>query len=65
VQTVTFDDNGPVAQAMLVYGQSTDPKSPYYADQIGLYSRKEFPTLPFSAASVSANPDAKTSKLSE
>ena len=34
IQTVTFDDNGPVAQAMLVYGQSTDPKSPYYADQL-------------------------------
>jgi len=65
VQTVTFDDNGPVAQAMLVYGQSTDPKSPYYADQIGLYSRKEFPTLPFSAAAVSGNPDAKTVKLAE
>jgi acyl-homoserine-lactone acylase len=65
VQTVTFDDNGPVAQAMLVYGQATDPKSLYYADQIGLYSRKEFPTLPYSAASIGADPDAKTVKLSE
>ena len=36
VQTVTFDDDGPVAQAMLLYGQSTDPKSPWYADQMPL-----------------------------
>jgi acyl-homoserine-lactone acylase len=48
IQTVTFDANGPVAQGMLVYGQSTDPKSPWYADQLGVYARKEWPVLPFS-----------------
>ncbi len=26
IQTVSFDDQGPVAQAMLTYGQSTDPE---------------------------------------
>jgi acyl-homoserine-lactone acylase len=57
VQTVTFDDAGPVAQAMLVYGQSTDPTSPYYADQLGPYSRKEWTTLPFSEASINADPN--------
>jgi acyl-homoserine-lactone acylase len=57
VQTVTFDDAGPVAQAMLVYGQSTDPTSPYYADQLGPYSRKEWPTLPFSETSIDADPN--------
>lgn len=57
VQTVTFDDAGPVAQAMLVYGQSTDPKSPYYADQLGPYSRKEWTTLPFSETSINADPN--------
>jgi acyl-homoserine-lactone acylase len=56
VQTVTFDDAGPVAQAMLVYGQSTDPTSPYYADQLGPYSRKEWTTLPFSETSINADP---------
>lgn len=57
VQTVTFDDAGPVAQAMLVYGQSTDPTSPYYADQLGPYSRKEWTTLPFSETSINADPN--------
>lgn len=65
VQTVTFDDAGPVAQAMLVYGQSTDPKSPYYADQLPLYSRKEWPTLPFTDAGINADPNRKTTTLTE
>lgn len=65
IQAVTFDAKGPVAQGMLVYGQSTDPNSPYYADQLTVYSRKEWPTLPFNAASVNANRVAKTTTLSE
>ena len=65
VQTVTFAEDGPVAQAMLVYGQSTDPKSPYYADQLGPYSRKEWPKLPFSDASIRADPERKSVTLSE
>jgi acyl-homoserine-lactone acylase len=65
VQTVTFDDNGPVAQAMLVYGQSVDPKSPHYADQVGLFSNKQWPVLPFSAAQIKADANYKTVTLSE
>lgn len=65
IQAVTFDANGPVARGMLVYGQSTDPKSPYYADQLLVYSRKEWPTLPFNAASVNAHRVAKMTTLSE
>jgi acyl-homoserine-lactone acylase len=47
VQTVTFDARGPVAQAILSYGQSTDPTSPHASDQLWLFSRKEWPVLPF------------------
>jgi acyl-homoserine-lactone acylase len=65
IQTVTFDDNGPVAQAMLVYGQSVDPRSPYYADQVPLFSRKEWPTLPFTAEKIKADPQYKLTTLSE
>ena len=56
VQTVTFDANGPVAYAMLVYGQSVDPKSPHYADQIPLYSQKQFSLLPFTPDQIRADP---------
>jgi acyl-homoserine-lactone acylase len=65
VQTVTFDDAGPVAQGMLVYGQSTDPTSPYYADQLGPYSRKEWTTLPFSETSINADPSRTRMTLTQ
>ncbi len=47
VQTVTFDARGPVAQAILTYGQSTNPASPDATDQMELFSRKQWHTLPF------------------
>ena len=47
LQAVTFDDRGPVARAVLTYGQSTNPASPHANDQLRLFSRKEVPLLPF------------------
>jgi acyl-homoserine-lactone acylase len=55
VQTVTFDDNGPVAQAILTYGQSTNPASVHATDQLKLYSAKQWPVLPFHEADVNRN----------
>ena len=65
VQTVTFDETGPVAQAMLVYGQSVDPASPFYADQVPLYARKEWPRVPFSRAAIQADPAYQVLKIAE
>jgi acyl-homoserine-lactone acylase len=56
IQTVGFDERGPVAQALLTYGQSTDPKSPWYADQTQAYSRKQWPVLPFTPDRIKADP---------
>jgi acyl-homoserine-lactone acylase len=52
IQTVTFDERGPVAQAILTYGQSTDPASPHFTDQMRLFSKKDWPVLPFHADDV-------------
>ena len=52
VQSVTFDAQGPVASGILTYGQSTDPTSPHANDQMRLYSRKEWPALPFRAEDI-------------
>ena len=52
LQTVTFDDLGPVAQAVLTYGQSTNPGSPHQVDQLKLFARKEWPYLPFHAGDI-------------
>jgi acyl-homoserine-lactone acylase len=65
VQAVTFDETGPVAQAMLVYGQSTDPKSPWYADQVPLFSKKQWPAMPFSQAAIKKDAQYKVRVLSE
>ena len=65
VQAVTFDDAGPVARGMLLYGQSVDPASPHYADQLPVYSRKEWPALPFAADKIQADPNYRTTTLSE
>ncbi len=52
IQTVTFDNRGPVAQAILTYGQSTNPASLHATDQMRLFSAKQWPTLPFHAEDV-------------
>jgi len=52
IQTVTFDDRGPVADAMLVYGQSSQVDSPLSFDQLPLYTGKRWKRLPFHAADV-------------
>jgi acyl-homoserine-lactone acylase len=65
VQTVTFDEAGPVAYAMLVYGQSVDPKSAHYADQLPLYSQKQFALLPFTPDKIRADPQYTVHMLRE
>jgi acyl-homoserine-lactone acylase len=54
VQAVTFDERGPVAEAILTYGQSSQPDSPRAFDQLPAFSRKEWPKLPFHARDVAA-----------
>jgi len=52
VQTVTFDERGPLAQAILTYGQSSDPASAHATDQTRLFAAKQWPQLPFHAEDV-------------
>jgi acyl-homoserine-lactone acylase len=54
MQVVTFDAQGPVADGVLSYSQSTDPASPHYADQTWLYSKKDWNRLPFAPADIKA-----------
>jgi acyl-homoserine-lactone acylase len=54
MQVVTFDARGPVADGLLSYSQSTDPASPFYADQTWAFSRKEWNHLPFWPADIAA-----------
>jgi acyl-homoserine-lactone acylase len=56
IQVVGFDRDGPNARGLLVYGQSVDPKSPYYDDQLALFSRKKLVKLPFSESEIRKDP---------
>ena len=58
IQTVGWDDSGsacPEVFAVLTYSQSTDPASPYYADQTQLYSDKQWVDMPFCADDIAAS----------
>lgn len=52
IQTVTFDDAGPVAEAVLTYGQSSQQGSPYDFDQLSVFAREQLRPLPFHAGDV-------------
>jgi acyl-homoserine-lactone acylase len=52
IQTVTFDERGPIAQGLLVYGQSAHKDSAHQTDQLKLFAAKQWPSLPFHAQDV-------------
>ncbi len=54
IQLVGFDNSGPVAKGLLVYGQSVNPQSSWYADQLPLFTQKRLPSLPFTEAQIKA-----------
>jgi len=65
IHLVSFGEEEPQARGLLVYGQSTDPRSPHYADQLPLYAAKQLPLLPFTAAAIAADPARRVRQLRE
>ena len=55
IQVVSFGPTGPEADAILANSQSSDPASPFYADQTEMYSKKLWLALPFTADSVATH----------
>lgn len=57
IQVVTFDRQGPVADGILTYGQSSNPESPYFRDQFEqLFSKKLWNRLPFRERQIESDP---------
>ncbi len=54
LQTVGFDERGPIAYGLLTYGQSSLPNSEHQTDQLKLFARKEWPRLPFHPEEVAS-----------
>ncbi|HEY1078195.1 MAG TPA: penicillin acylase family protein [Fontimonas sp.] len=55
LQTVTWNDDGVHAEALLTYSQSTDPANPHFADFTREYSAKRWKRLPFRPAEIAAD----------
>ncbi len=56
LQVVTFDGKGPKAQGLLAFSISSDPTSPYSADQTQAFSQKQWSVLPFTEQQIKADP---------
>jgi acyl-homoserine-lactone acylase len=63
VMTMEFTEDGPNAEALLLYSQSEDPNSPHFVDQSDLYSRGEFRACLFDEAMIAADPNLTTLRL--
>ncbi len=57
LQTVTWDEEGVVAEGILSYSQSSDPDNPHFQDQTELYSQKKWVKLPFKEKDILADPN--------
>ena len=65
MQFVTWDDNGPVAEGILTYGQSSNPAHANFSDQTRKYSAGEWVKLPYTDAQIKADPNYKEIKLTQ
>lgn len=65
IQIVTFDDDGPVVDAILSYSQSTDPASAHFTDQTNAYAAKAWHRLPFHADDIAAQTITPAKRIAE
>jgi acyl-homoserine-lactone acylase len=62
----TDDPDCPVdARTILTYSQSTNPNSPYFADQTRMFSRKEWKDERFCEDEIAADPNLEVETISE
>jgi acyl-homoserine-lactone acylase len=57
VMAVRLGPGGPSGRLILTYSQSTNPNSPYHADQTGLFSGKGWDTVKYTEAQLAADPN--------
>ena len=65
VMAVELGPHGPSGRQILTYSQSTNPNSPWYADQTRLYSRKGWDTIKYTEAQIAADPNLRTYRVSQ
>ncbi|MFP2895168.1 acylase [Corallococcus sp. 4LFB] len=65
VMAVSFTDAGPVAKSVLTYSQSSNPASPWYADQTAMFSQKQWVDRRYTEAEIAADPALTVTHLQE
>ena len=66
VAQFTGDEDCPVdARTILTYSQSTNPNSPYFADQTRMFSNKEWVDEAYCEAEIAADPNLEVTEISE
>jgi len=63
IMVMEFTRKGPRAWAFLTYSQSGDPESPHFADQTGLFSKKEWRQVLFRADQIEKDPNLSILKI--
>jgi len=64
IYTLEFTSNGPTAKALLTYGNTGDPSSPYFSDQTKRFSDKDWRTVAFTEGAIATDPDFRTYEVS-
>jgi acyl-homoserine-lactone acylase len=65
IQIVGFDDDGPVAKALLAYSNASDPASPHSDDQAASFAVGELKPQPFTDAQIMADPAYRTMTVAQ
>lgn len=65
VMAVSFANGKPDARGILAFSQSTNPRSPHFADQAPYFASKNWQPFPFTDAEIKADPAFKTVSISE
>ena len=65
LQIVTFDDQGPHAQGVLAFSESSNPASKHAKDQTQAFSQKKLSPLPFTEAQIKADPHYQQLRIKE
>ncbi|MFK7928603.1 MAG: penicillin acylase family protein, partial [Myxococcota bacterium] len=64
MMALQFGDDGPKARGVMVYSQSEDVDSPYFADQTALYAENEMRDILFTEAEIAADPGLVSTSIS-
>ena len=64
VAAMAFGRHGPEVDAVLIPGQSVNPQSPYYYDQLqDLWSQRRWQRLPFRADEIARDPNLTVTRI--